>query len=152
MNVLQEDVGKLLVFFEKRQGKCERSLSQASIKHPYVTDLVKPNPVDFSPQPPRYLVKFLIYPTSMWLPRCDIYIISIYHLCIFEKGKNSHLKQSWGYYNNYLGVNNKTAHNTGVLCITCLSRRSERIDWNVKLILPVPFLFHSNIPGIFEKY
>ena len=30
----------------------------------------------------------------MWLPRCDIYIISIYHLCIFEKGKNSHLKQN----------------------------------------------------------
>ena len=89
MNVLQEDVGKLLVFFEKRQGKCERSLSQASIKHPYVTDLVKPNPVDFSPQPPRYLVKFLIYPTSMWLPRCDCYILSIYHLCMFQKGKTA---------------------------------------------------------------
>ena len=64
--------------------------------HLSVTDAVEPDPVDFFQSPSENLASpvtgkiFIItYPASLWLPRCDFYIPSKYHLCMFEKGKTA---------------------------------------------------------------
>ena len=60
------------------------------LSHLSVIDPVKPDPEDFFPSPTEKLVSSIFfYPASLWLPRCDFYIPSIFHLCMFEKGKTA---------------------------------------------------------------
>ena len=55
------------------------------LKHPSVTDPVKPDPVDFFPSPSQNLASpvpdkiFNFSQVSLWLLQCDFYIPSIYH-------------------------------------------------------------------------
>ena len=79
----QKTANRTAIIVKKTIVKCLNFHS----KHRSVTDPAKPDPVDLFPSPNENLASPVsgeifteFYSVGMWLPRCDFYIPSAYHL------------------------------------------------------------------------